>query len=100
MRRFFRSRNHTIKLPDTSLVKLAVQAMNALRGTKPVVKLWNNRLNCVLENICIKRCASDYGDCIWYYEGDIIILNLSTDEILVSTGNPKALQKVNDTLAI
>ena len=73
--------------------------MNALQGTKPAEKQRNDHLTCVLETLGTKQCASDYVVCMWYYDGYIIILNLSTDDVLVATSNPKARQVVNDALA-
>ena len=63
---WFRSRHPTIILPDTTKVRLVVQAMNALQGTKPAGKQWNDRLTCVLNALGIKQCASYYGVYTWY----------------------------------
>ena len=57
----FRSRHPTIILSDTTKVRLVVQAMNNLQGTKPAGKEWNDRLICVLQTLGIKQCTSDYG---------------------------------------
>ena len=96
----FRSRHPTIILPDTTKVRLVVQAMSALQGTKPAGKQWNDRLTCFLKTRGTKQCVSDYGVCAWCYDGDIVILNLSADNILVATSHPKARQAANYALAM
>ena len=78
---WFRSRHPAIKLPGSWLVKLVVQAMSALQGAKSAVKLWNERLNYNIDTFDIKLRASDYGSYIWYCDSDIIILDLSDNDI-------------------
>ena len=72
--------------------------MNTIQGTKMAGKLWNDRLNAVLDTLEIKRCASDYGVYVWFYEGDLVLLNLSTDDILVATNNEEARTKIEEVL--
>ena len=97
---WFRHRHPVIKISDPSSVEFISQAMNDLQGTKHAGKVWIDRLNCALDSLRIKRCASDYGVCICYYDGNIIILNLSTDDILVATSNAKSRKAANDALSV
>ena len=59
--------------------------MNAIQHIHSARKLWNDCLNMVLEELNIKYYTSDYGVYIWEYKGDILILNLSTNNILVAS---------------
>ena len=86
--------------PDLTKVRLVVEAMSALQGTKPADKQWNDRLTCVLETLGIKQRASDHRVCTWNHDRYIVLLNLSEDDALIVTSNPKALQVVNNTIAI
>ena len=47
----------------------------------------------------MKKCGSDCEVCAWYHDGDIVILNLSADNTLVATSNPKSCQAVSGALA-
>jgi len=51
-----------------------------------------------LETLEIKYCASDYGVYVWFYHGDIVILNFSTDNILVATNNKETWATVEGVL--
>ena len=64
--------------------------MSELQGTKSAGKMWNEHLHAVLYTLNVKRYASDYGVYAWYYQGDLCILNLSTDNILVAAKKSKA----------
>ena len=51
---WFRFIHPIISTHNKNANKLAVQAMNALQGKRPIGKLWNDRLHRVLETLDIK----------------------------------------------
>ena len=53
----------------------------------------------VLEKLNIKQYASDYSVCMWEYKGNILILNLSTNDILMATANGEATTYMKEVLA-
>ena len=69
--------------------------MSALQGAKPSRKLWNHRLNTVLDTLNIKKRASDYGFCVQYYCNNITILNLFADDAIVIRNNQMTHQDLN-----
>ena len=77
---------------------MVVQALNAIQGAKTAGKLQNDRLNAVLEVLEIKRCTSDYGVCTRHCKGGIVILNPSTDDILVATNNKEVRAHMENAL--
>ena len=60
------------------------------QGAKTERKLWNDRLVAVLETLDINKCVYDYGLYVWFYLGDIFIMNSSNDDVLLDTANEQA----------
>ena len=56
-------------------------------------------MNLVLEELNIKRCTSNHGVYIWEYKGNILLINLSIDDILVAIVNDKAAELIYKVLS-
>ena len=52
----------------------------------------------MLKTLEIKKCASDYRVYVWLHKGDIVILNLSTDDILIAKNGEVVRAKVKEVL--
>ena len=96
---WFKSRFPAVLLPTEK--KLVLQTLTAIQGMRTAGKLFNDRLNDILSTTPLEmsRSASDYGMYAWEYEGDIVLVGVSTDDILIATKNETARKLIEDTIA-
>lgn len=91
-RQWFENRHPNIKLPDSK--SLVVQLFNVCQGGVDAGKLWNEYIDRVLSQLNIHRSMRYLAIYARIIDNELIMLNVSTDDILVCTKSTAVRSKL------
>lgn len=92
-RQWFKLRYPNISLPETA-EKLIIRLFNVCQGNIDAGLQWNRLLTKILAQLNIHRSMRDLAVYVGKLDGCMVILNVSTDDILVCTDSPMVRTKI------